>query len=122
MVRLTQGLWAVGLVLVAYYFLIAWLVYFRGPFQFVYNPVIAWLLDRFGMEAITIGARCYLCDRDRVLTPERLKHEEVGHFQNQWRRQPFTFIPQYLYELVRYGYNKMPMENAARADGGEPTR
>jgi hypothetical protein len=110
---------------VGYACLIYWLVYFHGQWQIVSEHWMGWVLQHVfpHEEAMTIGARCYVyTDTDlAVMTSERRKHEEY-HYREQWCKYPLTFLPRYLYEQLRYGYDKSPMENAARAAGGEPTR
>lgn len=116
------GLWLAGLAVV-YIILIYWLVFGRGALQFVYNPVVGWLIRTIApqVELMTVGARCYKYAAADVVTPQRVVHETF-HFEKQWRVYPLTFLPRYFYELAQYGYNKMPMEQAARAAAGEPTR
>ena len=100
---------------------IYWLVFWRGPFAVTYNPVIAWWLRRFRMEAVTLGARVYLHRQNAVLSPSGYTHEEF-HFKHQWRVTPLTFLPRYFYQLARFGYDQMEMEQAAREAAGEPRR
>lgn len=122
---LADSLFLVGALGVAYYMLIGWLVFFRGDFALAYNPLIGRLLDWFGMEEITIGARCFICRElhlaGRTPTPQRLVHERF-HYEKQWREYPWSFLPRYFYQLARYGYDKAPIENEARAAAGEPVR
>ena len=110
-----------GGVWLAYAAVILWLVYGRGAFSVVYNPMIAPLIRGAGMQAMTVGARCYLAHADARLTPSGLVHETF-HYREQWRRRPLTFLPRYFFQLARYGYDKCPMENEARVAAGEPAR
>lgn len=118
-----KWVYMVGGTLAAYMWLINWLVFGRGAFTICYSPFVGWVLRTFApsMECITIGARCYLWDRNDPITEQRVTHEKF-HYTNQWREYPLTFLPRYFYELWKYGYDKSPMENAARAAAGEPTR
>ena len=90
-----------------------------GPFTQRYNPLIAWFLQRQGMAAITIGAHCFLADRNRPLTPQGEVHER-WHF-HQWRVRPFM-APVYLFWLLVVGYDHHPLENEARRAADQPER
>jgi hypothetical protein len=111
-----------GAAVVAYVLLIYWLVFGRGAFQVVYNPVVGWLIRTLApnMELTTIGARSYTFSASDVPTAQRVVHETF-HYTNQWRVYPLTFLPRYFYELARYGYGCSPMEEAARKAAGEPS-
>lgn len=97
-----------------------WLIFGRGPFRQVYDPFVARLLRWRGMQAITIGPTCYLDFVTARLSPAGEVHER--HHLLQQRATPLTFFPRYLYQLARYGYAKMPIEQEARAAAGEPLR
>lgn len=109
----------------AYFAVIHWQVFERGDFQFVHNAFWAWVLVNFmgRMQCITIGSRCYgyAVNWQVQLTPKRIAHEKY-HYHSQWCAMPYTFIPRYLYLLAKYGYDKHPWENEARAFAGEPVR
>jgi hypothetical protein len=106
-----------------YYLGIYWLVYGRGEFKVVYNPFMGWVLRTFlgGMEAIVLGARCYIYKADDPITPERIEHEKF-HYTNQWLKYPYTFLFRYLYYKIRFGYGKNPIEQEARISAGEKPR
>ena len=115
---LTQLLIVLGVGVVAYYALCAWLVFGRGGFGFTYNRVIAWGLGKLGVSGgMTLGSTCYVADRS-LLTPEftaadtPFYRHEVTHF-HQWRRRPFTFLPEYLWKLITKGYEHNYFEDDA---------
>jgi hypothetical protein len=112
--------WALGLWF-AWATLMCWLVYWRGPFLPCYSALVARYLKRAGMQAMTLGARCYLFAPDAVLTSSGLAHE-LYHYERQWRRWPFSFVLRYLWENARVGYGKNKYEQEARAAAGEPLR
>lgn len=104
----------VGLaVLVAYYALCAWLVYGRGSFKLAYNPYIAWFIRRLGMAAMTIGARGYVAHPSYLFGQSKLFIHEREHYR-QWFKNPFSFLPRYLFLLARHGYKAHPDEIDAR--------
>jgi hypothetical protein len=107
------------LILAAYYATCAWLVYGRGPFKFVYNPVIALLLKAIGMACLCLGARGYVRER-KYLQPEYSapgtplwRHEKETHYDKQWRVRPFTFAPEYLWKFITKGYEHIYFEDDA---------
>ena len=110
----------VGGAWLGYALLVCWAVFWRGAFQVVYSPVVGVILRALtsGMEATTIGARCYLIQPGTALSADGRVHENF-HYQQQWRVYPLTFIPRYFYEMIRYGYTTAPMEVAARKAAGE---
>lgn len=112
------------LLLAAYGAFCHWLIFRRGEFQFVYNGFIAWVLCNFmgRMQCITLGARCYGYAKNWQiqLTPQRRTHEKFHWYQQQ--NAPYTFFPRYLWLMVRYGYDKHPIEQDARRAAGEPVR
>ena len=118
---LLSWLLVVSVLCLVYAFTVYWLVFWRGPWATAYNPLVAWVLRRMRQQAITIGARTYLSLPNVGLSDAGEKHERF-HFTDQWKRWPLTFVPRYLYQLMRYGYDRMPLENTARAAAGEPTR
>lgn len=119
---MTVLIW-LAVLFVLYALTILYLVFARGAFRVVYDPFVGWCLRTFAgnIECITIGARCYTFSASDVLTDQRRLHEQF-HYDHQWRRYPLTFLPRYWWELARFGYDKMPMEQDARAAGGEPLR
>lgn len=52
------------------------------------------------------------------------KHELDGHLRNlnQWAGHPYSMPFRYLWLLLRFGYDKHPMEQEARRVAGEPER
>ena len=110
-----------GLALYTYVLLCYWLTFWRGPFCVTYNRVIGWLLSHTRMQAITLGSTCYVFSPFVQLTTVGIRHER-WHYEHQWQRWPLTFIPRYLWLLVRWGPRNHPMENEARRYAGEPER
>ena len=106
---------------IGYIWLVHWLVFGRGAFAVVYNPVIGWCVRRIGMAACTIGARCYMATATTRMTITGYRHEEA-HYVHQWCVRPYTFVPRYLYWLARVGYDQHPDEQEARLIAGEPLR
>ena len=102
--------------LVAYYALCAYVVYGRGPFGFAYNPVMAWIIRRLGMAAMTVGSTAYVARRLYLLAAKpgmKLWNHEHVHYV-QWHRHPFSFAPRYLWYLAKQGYRNHPDEVQAR--------
>lgn len=111
-------IWILGAI-AAYYLFCYWLVFGRGPFKFVYNPVIAVFLRLIGMGCICLGARGYVAKRKYLElqysgthTP-LYRHEKETHYDKQWRVRPFTFAPEYLWKLITKGYDHIYFEDDA---------
>lgn len=105
----------VWVTLFAYVLLCCWLTYWRGPFCFAYNGLIAIGLRRLGVAGITIGARCYVADHWRLALgfcgPQTAfwRHEHY-HYARQWRPLGPLMPPVYLALLAVYGYDRHPFE------------
>lgn len=124
--------WILASILALYGALAAWLTFGRGPFRFTYNRFVAWLLEKIGKDAITIGARAY------VRKPEMLKefgpngteptHLPYDHpirkwwrhekqHNRQWRVRPLM-APVYLVWGLAVGYEGNPLEIEAEREEG----
>lgn len=112
-------------VLVGYLALCAWLVWGRNGFGFEYNRVIAWLLRNVLRKAcITLGSTAYVSN-PAYLHPlysgwgTKLYRHERKH-SDRWRDRPFTYAPQYLFDLIIHGYKNHPEEIIAKDAEHEP--
>lgn len=76
-------------------------------------PVLGGRLSRMNgpAAAVTLG-RTIIVHPSAHLT-ERLLRHELAHVR-QWRRRPFAFPLQYLWNHIRYGYRENPYEIEAR--------
>lgn len=104
--------------LIGYVAFCAWLCW-SGGFTVVYWGLVGWLLQKIGMQAITIGRFCFTVRRGMRLSVVGEKHERF-HFMNQWRKLGPFMPPTYLTLLAVYGYRKHPFEQAARRAAGQP--
>lgn len=112
-------------ILAAYVGLCVYLIYLRGPFCLCYSPLMAVLLRKLNVVAMTIGARGYLVKPAAEFTPEQiveLEKHEGWHSDHQWRVFGPLFPPLYLLALAIQGYDHNWFEVKAREAAGEPKR
>lgn len=64
------------------------------------------------MGAVTVGSTI-IVHRDAKLTPRLLRHE-LEHVR-QWRERPLSFPFLYVWNHLRFGYDRNPFEVEARA-------
>lgn len=72
-----------------------------------------WLLDRIECDGITMPWRkVYI--RPDCLDDDGLRAHEMMHLVQISRYGPIRFSILYLWQLLRYGYDRMPLEIEAR--------